>query len=218
MTALERQTRNSARNGFVGFRPRHVWTFVAAFLLAAAFYLDFAVVAWVRANETPGMLGFMRGVSRWGDWPTHVAVGLIGLAISYARSSREWTSIFAAMLIAVIVGSTANRVVKIAAGRARPSVQTDAGWKGLRWTSKYNSFPSGHTATSTSFFATLFFARKRIGRWLLAIPFLIALSRMYVSAHYLSDVVFGATLGIAAAFLVWREVKTRAPELSKPRH
>ena len=35
----------------------------------------------------------------------------------------------------------------------------------------------------------------------MAIPLLIAFSRMYVGAHYLSDVLFAAILGIMCAFL-----------------
>lgn len=207
MSALEKQTRFSPR--LAGFRPRHLWVFFAALALAAAFYFDLAVVNWLRAHEAPGMMAFMRAVSRWGDWPMHCIAGVIGLAIAYRLSSRAWIAIFAAMLLALAIGSSANRVIKIAAGRSRPSVTTEAGWKGLRWTSKHHSFPSGHTASSTSFFGALFFARRRIGRWFLVIPCLIALSRMYVGAHYLSDVVFGAILGMTCAALVWRAVRAR---------
>src|SRR5205085_9776211 len=84
---------------------------------------------------------------------------------------------------------------------ARPSVNAEAQWNGPQVSSKYHAFPSGHTAASTAFFVALFLARKKIGGPLLLIPILIALSRMIVGAHYLSDVTVAAILGVTCALL-----------------
>jgi membrane-associated phospholipid phosphatase len=48
----------------------------------------------------------------------------------------------------------------------------------------------------------LLFVSARIGVACLPIPLLIAFSRMYVAAHYLSDVVCAMILGGLCAFLV----------------
>src|SRR5207249_7188490 len=109
--------------------------------------------------------------------------------------------IFLAMLVALALAGVTGRVVKFATGRARPSVQTEVHWNGPRWSSKYHAFPSGHTASSTAFFVALFLKRKKIGAPLLLIPVLIALSRLIVGAHYLSDVTFAAILGGLCAML-----------------
>ncbi len=146
----------------------------------------------------------MQGVSRYGDWPEHLALGAAMFAIAWSRGSKTWMRIFAAMIVACALAGIGARAVKIATGRARPNVQTEAGWKGPRLSARYNAFPSGHTAASTAFFATLIFAGWRIGTPLLLIPMLIAFSRMYVAAHYLSDVVCAALLGLLAAWLVAR--------------
>jgi membrane-associated phospholipid phosphatase len=37
----------------------------------------------------------------------------------------------------------------------------------------------------------------------MTIPLAIALARIYVNAHYLSDVVAGALIGVACAIVVW---------------
>jgi membrane-associated phospholipid phosphatase len=124
------------------------------------------------------------------------------------------------MIIACALAGVAARVVKISTGRARPSVQTQAEWNGPRLNPRYNSFPSGHTAASTAFFATLAFASWRIGAGFLAIPILIAFSRMYVAAHHLSDVVCAAMIGVMAAYVVvqWKPLGLRGtndqPKLS----
>src|SRR2546423_3784725 len=184
----------------------------AALLLLASFYADAAVHVWMTQQQWPALRGFMQAVSKYGDWPEHVVLGLVLLGIAYCRRSKRWQRIFAAMIIACALAGVAARVVKISTGRARPSVQTQAEWNGPRLSPRYNSFPSGHTAASTAFFATLAFASWRIGAGFLVIPILIAFSRMHVAAHHLSDVVCAAMIGAMAAYVVvsWKPLGIRS--------
>ncbi len=179
---------------------------IAAMAIAAAFYFDDTVWHFIRQHQSPGMRDFMRNVSRFGDWPSHVALGLILLGIAWGRGSKKWARVFLAMLIAMALAGLAGHVIKRAIPRARPSVKSELRWGGPRFSSKYHSFPSGHVGASTAFFATLFFARRRIGLACLPIPILIAFSRMYIGAHYLSDVVCAAVLGILCALVIARLV------------
>jgi undecaprenyl-diphosphatase len=178
----------------------------AVLLLLASFYFDAAAHTWMVQNQNAGARKFMEAVSRYGDWPWHVALGLVLVGIAYWRGNKRWMRIFAAMLLACALAGIANRVVKISTGRARPNVQAEAEWSGPNFSSRYHAFPSGHTAASTAFFATLAFASWRIGVGLLAIPLLIAFSRMYVGAHHLSDVVAAALLAALVAYLVARQM------------
>lgn len=174
----------------------------ASLLVAASFFLDGAVQAWIAQHQDGGVRKFMRGVGQVGDWPGHITLGLGLLVLAYWRRSKKWMRIFAAMILACALAGAGARVVKIAAGRARPSVETEAAWKGPSLSARYNAFPSGHTAASTAFFATLALACWRIGAPLLVIPLLIAFSRMYVAAHYLSDVVCASLIGLLSAYAV----------------
>ena len=185
---------------------------LGALLLAAAFYFDANVHAWVLQQQTRNLRKSMLAVSRWGDWPSHILVGTVGAAAAYFLSSRRWVRFFVVMIVACALAGAAARVIKIAVGRPRPSVTAQGGWHGPSLSSKQNSFPSGHTAASTAFFAALFFARRRIGLLFLPIPLLIATSRVLLDAHHLSDVVFAALLGLFCAWLVWRFVQARYPE------
>src|SRR5260370_63691 len=90
------------------------------------------------------MRHFMRGVSLFGDWPSHVALGLLLLGIAWIRGSKEWTRIFLAMLIAMSIAGVTGHVIKRTIPRPRPSVQANIRWGGSRLSSKYHSFPSGH--------------------------------------------------------------------------
>jgi undecaprenyl-diphosphatase len=184
----------------------------AALLVACAFRFDDAALKWVATHRTSGWLAAMEEVSHWGDWPSHVIVALVLAAIAYAKRNRRWLRIFLAMLIACALAGTAARVVKMAAGRARPSVPAEAAWNGPQMSARYHAFPSGHTASSAAFFGALLFLDRRRGALFLWIPLLIAFSRVYVGAHYLSDVVCAALLGIAVAWVVarWRPLAAAA--------
>jgi len=185
-------------------RSRKIWialVVLAVIALVAAFVLDQTTAYWIGAHSSPELKRVMRMVSRVGDWPAHMIAGAIGLAIAFAVGSKPWMRIFLAMLIALALAGMTTRATKIATGRARPSVKTEARWNGPQLSSKYHAFPSGHTAASTAFFAALFLSRKKIGGPLLLIPILIALSRMIVGAHYLSDVTVAAILGVICALL-----------------
>jgi membrane-associated phospholipid phosphatase len=169
--------------------------------LAAAFYFDAQIQRWIAHHQSQSTKIFMRNVSRWGDWPSHAALGIILLVIAYWRGNKKWMRIFATMLVACALAGASARIIKVTSGRARPNVRSESVWNGPRFSSKYNAFPSGHTAASTAFFGALFFVSWRLGLACLPIPILIAISRMYVGAHYFSDVLFAAILGIMCAFL-----------------
>ena len=177
---------------------------IAAIVIAAAFYFDDAAQNFIAQHQSRSAKNFMRNVSRLGDWTEHFALGITLLAIAWWRSNRKWTRIFLSMLIALALAGAAARVVKIASGRARPSVKTEEVWNGLKFSSNYHAFPSGHTAASAAFFTVLLLANWRIGLACLPIPILVGVSRMYVAAHYLSDVICAAILGILCALIVER--------------
>ena len=187
--------------------PVRKWLFIvllALLAIGAAFYFDDTVRAWMTAHSDRTAKRIMRNVSRYGDWPQHVIAGLIIIALAWFRGSKRWVHIGLTMLIACALAGITARALKIATGRARPSVKQELGWNGPRLSSKYNSFPSGHTAATTGFFGVLLFANRRLALALSPIPLLIAFSRMYVAAHYLSDVVCAMVLGLFCAWLCAR--------------
>jgi membrane-associated phospholipid phosphatase len=177
---------------------------IAAIAIGAAFYLDDTVWHFIMQHQSRAVRSFMHNVSRFGDWPSHVALGLLFLGIAWSRGSEKWTRIFLSMLLAMAIAGIAGHVIKRTVPRARPSVKSELRWGGPRFSTKYHAFPSGHVAASTAFFGVLIFARRRVGLACLPIPILIGFSRMYIGAHYLSDVVCAAVLGIFCAAIVAR--------------
>lgn len=179
-----------------------IFLFAAAVIPAFAFYLDLGVQNWITAHPNRSAKGFMHAVSRFGDWPEHAALGLLLLGMAWWRGNKKWQRIFLSMLIALALAGAIARVAKIATGRARPSVHSETVWNGPQLSSRFHAFPSGHTAASSAFFGILFFVSWRLALACSPIPLLIGVSRMYVAAHYLSDVVGGILVGILSAAVV----------------
>jgi membrane-associated phospholipid phosphatase len=187
--------------------PVWKWIFVVVLALvaiAASFYFDAVIRQWVLEHSNRTVKQVMRNISRYGDWPEHVAAGLLLVGIAWWRGSKRWVRIGLTMILACAIAGLVARGLKITTGRARPSVKQELGWTGPHLSAKYNSFPSGHTAATSAFFGVLFFANRRIGLCAAPIPLVIAASRMYVAAHYLSDVVCAALIGILCAWLCAR--------------
>lgn len=90
--------------------------------------------------------------------------------------------------------------VKPAIGRPRPYIS----FPDLRpfTTDKGFSFPSGH-ATQAFMAATIFAAAfRRFRAAIFSVAALVAFSRVYLGAHYLSDVMAGSVLGVLVALAV----------------
>jgi undecaprenyl-diphosphatase len=175
---------------------------IAAIAIAVSFHFDDSVREFMIEHQNPATRNFMRYVSFLGDWPSHAAVGLVLLGLAWRRGSQKWARIFLAMLLAMMLAGVAGTVIKRTVPRARPSAHAETRWGGLHFSSKYHSFPSGHVGASTAFFGVLLIARRRIGLACLPIPILIGVSRMYIGAHYLSDVLCAAVLGTLCALVV----------------
>ena len=66
---------------------------------------------------------------------------------------------------------------------------------------KHFSFPSGHTTTAFAFFFCLSVLKPKYSWLFLLIAVLSGFSRVYLSQHFLEDVVAGSLVGISGAFM-----------------
>ena len=80
--------------------------------------------------------------------------------------------------------------------RARPPV-ADPGLDPVGIVPASASFPSGHAATAFAAAVAVALVYPRLGRPLLALAVVIAVSRVYLGVHYVLDVAVGTLLGIA---------------------
>jgi membrane-associated phospholipid phosphatase len=127
--------------------------------------------------------------------------------------SRKWTRILVAAMIASTLAGMVVNLSRLTTGRTRPraSPEVAQGFYGpwhegkiLIGNSKFNSFPSGHTATGFGFAWAMLIGSPLAGIPALMIAALIAWASIQLGAHHLSDVVVSILVSGIVALLVWR--------------
>ena len=136
----------------------------------------------------------------------YVIPAVIALVAVVMVVQRKWR-IAAYVLFAVAVESATYRATTLFVERRRPEVER------LESLPVDASYPSGHTAASIALYsglALLLTSRFSRGSWrvavwviALAIPPIVALSRIYRGMHHPIDVLAGIPIGIAAIVVVF---------------
>ena len=130
----------------------------------------------------------------------------LGLAFAIGRYAlkRRGATLFLILLLTHEFSMVLANVLKGSVHRLRPEVQFGADYEGTGlWASgpHNDSFPSSHTATYFSLCWPLALAFPRWRVPLLVLPGLVALGRLVLGMHYLSDVWFSLWLVVALTFL-----------------
>jgi membrane-associated phospholipid phosphatase len=175
---------------------------------AAKRLLDERVTAWFRQRATPALTQISRVVTFFGS------VGFVAVASSCGAIVllvREWWYQLLALTLAVGGGSLLNILLKHFFHRQRPVLENP-----LLTLSSFG-FPSGHTMGATLLYGVLaVFVAQSVRTWRLrALAFsmaalagaLIGLSRIYLGAHYLTDVVGAIAVGLAWLAFCWTGVR-----------
>ena len=138
---------------------------------------------------------FFRSVSRLGDYPAYL---IVGVACS-ALLEEDGFAFIVQMMATAAAGVAVYKLLKNTLVRERPYI-THRGISCAAAPLDRYSFPSGHTMHAVSF-AILFTAHVPMMAWLMA-PFavLVAISRIVLGLHYPSDVVVGTLLGALLAY------------------
>jgi len=189
-----------------------IWLAVLIVVACLGFYFDQTVVGAIAGHQIRWLEQVAGITSKFGDWPElmgYAAVALIG--VGFARK-RTLVKVILCMMIAGTLAGALTNSVRLLSGRARPNNQeVPPGWYGLRYQDqwllgkyKFHSFPSGHTATAFAFFGVIGFAYRRRWAWsFLVVASVIAWSRLYINAHFFSDVLVGVVVGLFFALLTW---------------
>jgi undecaprenyl-diphosphatase len=181
--------------------------------LGAAFWLDPIVYGWTSWWQSPALDALVGVVNPIGSGVTLLVVCMALTLLSGPRWPRLAEAGWLGALAFMVAGMT-ELGLKLLVGRPRPAL--GAGGVALAGSfipTDLDSFPSGH-ATSVFAVATVvatFYPRLRLPLFMLAAA--VALGRVYLGRHYVSDILAGALLGLVVATLV---VRCRPGVLSFP--
>jgi len=151
----------------------------------------------------------LAGVSPTADslviWITAIGIPLLVLAVAgqwwRGENRRHTRHVLIASGLSFLLGLAINQILLLFIHRIRPY---DGGISHLlidRTTDP--SFPSDHATASFAIAATfLLHGMRRLGIAFLIAAVVVAVSRVYVGTHYVSDILGGAATGIVAAWLV----------------
>ncbi|MDB5551526.1 MAG: phosphatidic acid phosphatase protein [Rhizobium sp.] len=188
---------------------------VTVLAIAAYFLLDAQAAsmydAWPDWVRKPARFLTDLGKSWWiitGSVITIIA-GIIIRLFPNAEARRRLAAQAIAMgsyvLVTVAISGLISNLVKRAIGRPRPEMFGDHGLFTLNpfmHDSAYESFPSGHATTDGAFWTALALLFPPL-RWpFLVIGAYLALTRIFVGAHYPSDILVGFGWGMWFAFLM----------------
>ncbi len=153
----------------------------------------------------------MQAVTRLGLGWVDIGLFVTLLVVGWRRRWREGRLVGLYGAAAVSAAGILDQIVKHLVCRARPSLPEAGRFFGkfpcLFESYAYTSFPSGHATTAFAAAAFLALWRPRWAPPALALAVLVAVSRVYLGAHFPSDVVAGAILGTGSALFVWRWVE-----------
>jgi membrane-associated phospholipid phosphatase len=209
------------QNHAISGRKKLVWTGGSVIVLFAVtllliflsyYFVDIPVAVFCRQIDQNILQVF--------DWITELGISTWYLVASlflfvifrFYRKNRINANRSLFIFAAVSLSGIAAIGVKLTVARYRPKIFFEKGLYGFNFFNggyEYNSFPSGHAATifSLAMAMSLFWPKYRA--YFFVVAFAVALSRIVLTSHFVSDVIAGAFIGALTVLLLNKYIPDR---------
>ncbi len=180
---------------------------LVCFVLAALSYnyWDIPLAYYCRALSQPvldiAQIVTITGEAKW----YYILFVPAYVVLRFVRKNKLWSMRILFIVLSISASGLINILIKWLAGRNRPMNLFNNGQFGFdyfRVIHESTSFPSGHTVTAFTLAAaiSILFPSLRIPAFAFAVA--VGMSRILITAHYLSDVLAGAGIGILCTLVV----------------
>ena len=201
----------------VDFPKKNILIFtliICAALAGSYFYVDLPVAIASRTIDMQ-IVSVFQVITFLGDAICYlVPTAVLFLLFHYAWKKELLARWCLFVFSAVAVSGLTTAAFKWLTGRWRPKVHLQDQLYGFDFFGvgyEATSFPSGHATTIWAFCIamTALFPRYRLAWYVLAI--LVSISRVIVGAHYFSDIIAGAYIGVITVLLIKEHPFFRLP-------
>ena len=188
-----------------------LWTGLISILLGiAALAIDRSLAHFIYDHvsaKAHKRLDSITHYAKAGHWLAAAILALIGAALAkrFGFGGAEVAQLInysLAFIASLTVGSAVLHSIKLVLGRRRPRDDMEMGLYGFvpfAFNTDYNSFPSGHALTICCVAVIFTCVWPMLWPLWFAIAALLAVTRALLTAHFLSDVLIGAGIGLIAA-------------------
>lgn len=149
---------------------------------------DKRVQEYISGRRDPDITQFMIGITSLGSTP------VIGALLLFVYQLGSFTQ-FKYLTVSIILTAVTVNTIKHFSSRERPENQVINA-------SFASSFPSGHSASAFTVATILSFFYPAFIPLSFVTASVVALSRVYLGEHFLSDITIGSALGTLMALLV----------------
>ena len=195
--------KHAASSGYIWARRHRSWLALALFVLATLLCLAFVDTAFEQIDEPIENVALVASLSHLATIAEGRTGGTILALLVIILAYSRWKQITLSIVAGLAIQTATVEVLKYLSGRPRP-LQFDDLTVFYGPGSGFHSFPSGHAAFAFML-ATVAAAYFPRWRWLAyGGAAAIALGRVMLDSHFISDVMVGAFVGYMAAYLILR--------------
>jgi membrane-associated phospholipid phosphatase len=169
---------------------------------------------FLQGDEEETARKISRFLSTWGDYPQYnVTLAVMIWMYGALTKSSAWRRIAMICFLGSSLAGLFDDCFRMTMGRPRPDTNLPDGFYGITnaMHGTFQSFPSGHAATTFGTAAALLVADVPLGLIATVYALAVVWARMELYRHYPSDIFVGASVGIYFGLMVGFGAKLRRP-------